>query len=57
MIGFVDLGSGMDETSEALVFMVVGLQGGWKMPIAFYFISSLKPDTEDFAAACLGGTA
>ncbi|KAL1006628.1 hypothetical protein UPYG_G00074670 [Umbra pygmaea] len=30
MIGFVDLGSGIDETSvasEALVFMVVGLQG------------------------------
>lgn len=49
MIGFVDLGSGIDETSmasEALVFMVVGLQGHWKMPIAFYFISSLRPDTQ-----------
>lgn len=49
MVGFEDLGSGIDETTvarEALVFMVVGLQGHWKMPIAFYFISSLKPETQ-----------
>lgn len=49
MTGFVDLGDGIDETSvasEALVFMVVGLQGHWKMPIAYFFISTLTPDTQ-----------
>jgi len=49
MTGFVNLGDGLDETSvasEALVFMVVGPQGHWKMPIAYFLIKSLTPDTQ-----------
>ncbi|KAK0145095.1 DNA transposase THAP9 [Merluccius polli] len=49
MRGFVDIGMGVDETteaSEALVFMVVGLKSHWKMPVAFYFIKSVSPDTQ-----------
>lgn len=49
MRGFVDLGMGVDETSEAreaLVFMVVGIKSHWKLPIAFYFINSISPDTQ-----------
>lgn len=49
MRGFVDLGMGIDESSmarEALVFMVVGLKGHWKLPIAFYFINTISPATQ-----------
>lgn len=49
MSGFVDMGDGLNETdvvTEALVFMVVGLQGHWKAPIAYYLTSSLSPDTQ-----------
>uniref|UniRef100_A0A0E9XLZ2 Transposable element P transposase-like RNase H domain-containing protein n=1 Tax=Anguilla anguilla TaxID=7936 RepID=A0A0E9XLZ2_ANGAN len=45
MSGFVDMGDGMNETdvaTEALVFMVVGLQGHWKASIAYYLTKSLK---------------
>ena len=49
MSGFVDMGDRMNETdiaSEALVFMVVGLQGYWKAPIAYYLTKSLTPETQ-----------
>ncbi|KAM3619083.1 uncharacterized protein V6R79_002618 [Siganus canaliculatus] len=48
MSGFVDMGDGCSETdvaSEALVFMVVGLQGHWKAPVAYYLTSALSPET------------
>ncbi|KAJ4919650.1 hypothetical protein JOQ06_027835 [Pogonophryne albipinna] len=49
MSGFVDMGDGNNETNvatEALVFMVVGLQGHWKAPIAYYLTKSLSPETQ-----------
>ena len=49
MKGFVDLGDGLDEenvASEALVFMVVGLQSHWKVPIAYYLTRTLTPETQ-----------
>ena len=48
MSGFVDMGDGlneMDVTSEALVFMVVSIQGHWKTPVAYYLTSALSPET------------
>lgn len=50
MFGFVDMGDGVNETdvaTEALVFMVVGLQGHWKAPVAYYFTASLSPVTQN----------
>lgn len=32
--------------TETLVFMVVGLQGHWKAPIAYYLTKSLSPETQ-----------
>ncbi|XDV25816.1 hypothetical protein PO909_029667 [Leuciscus waleckii] len=49
MSGFVDMGDGNSETdvaTEALVFMVVGLQGHWKAPIAYFLTKSLSPETQ-----------
>ena len=49
MSGFVDMGDGISETdfaTEALVFMVVGLQGHWKAPIAYFLTKSLSPETQ-----------
>ncbi len=49
MSGFVDRGDGFNETdttTEALVFMVVGLQGHWKPQIAYYLTKSLSPETQ-----------
>ena len=59
MTGFVDLGDGLDETSvasEALVFMVVGLQGHWKDANSLlpYQVSDTRHPNGP-AAACLGG--
>ena len=48
MVGFVDLGQGegdddgTEEAKEALVFMVVGITGNWKVPIAYFFTKTLK---------------
>lgn len=39
MFGYVDMGDRLNETdmaSDVLVFTVVGLQGYWKAPIAYY---------------------
>ncbi len=49
MSGFVDRGDGFNETdttTEALVFMVVGLQGHWKPQIAYYLTKSLSRETQ-----------
>ncbi|KAK0152322.1 DNA transposase THAP9 [Merluccius polli] len=49
MSGYVDMGNGVDETdvaTEVLVFMVVGIQGHWKAPVAYYHTKSLSPDTQ-----------
>ncbi|KAM3605598.1 uncharacterized protein V6R79_001603 [Siganus canaliculatus] len=49
MCGFVDMGDHLNQTdiaSEALVFMVVGLQGYWKAPIGYYLTKSLTPETQ-----------
>ena len=46
MVGFVDLGTGVDDDSapvatEALVFMVVCVNGSWKLPVGHFMIKSL----------------
>ena len=49
MFGYVDMGDRLNETdiaSEVLVFMVVGLQGYWKAPIAYYLTKSLTPESQ-----------
>ena len=43
-VGYVDNGSGVDsnspeEATEALVFMVVGIFGHWKLPIAYFLLN------------------
>lgn len=45
--GGVDLGTGMDtdnleKAKECLVFMVVAINGNWKMPIGYFLVSSLN---------------
>ena len=45
--GFVDFGGGLvsgEVASQALVFMLVGLKGRWKAPIAFFFTSHVTGD-------------
>ncbi|KAL0965917.1 hypothetical protein UPYG_G00287830 [Umbra pygmaea] len=47
--GFVGMGDRNSETdvaTEALVFMVVGLQGHWKAPFAYFLTKSLSPETQ-----------
>ncbi|XDV45352.1 hypothetical protein PO909_013466 [Leuciscus waleckii] len=49
MSGFVDMGDRINQSdiaSEALVFLVVGLQGYWKAPIGYYLTKSLTPETQ-----------
>ena len=55
--GYVDLGNGSDNTTEAkeaLVFMLVGISGGWKTPVAYYFTKGLSAETQkELVAHCL----
>lgn len=47
--GFVDMGDRLNEddiSSKALVFMVVGLKGYWKAPIAYYLTKTIPPETQ-----------
>ena len=49
--GYVDLGHGPEaeeakEAKEALIFMLVGLSGGWKAPIAYYLTKGLTAETQ-----------
>jgi len=49
MCGFVDLGNNEeidDEAKEVLVFMLVGLQGHWKVPVAYFFTNNLTASTQ-----------
>ena len=49
MVGFLDLGDGADaleEAKEVLVFMIVGLKGHWKIPIAYFFTRSLTAQVQ-----------
>lgn len=49
MFGYVDMGDRLNETdiaSDVLVFMVVGLQGYWKAPIAYYLTKSLTAQSQ-----------
>ena len=45
MFGFVDISSGDDknteEAKEALVIMPVGIQGYWRIPIAYFLTNIL----------------
>jgi hypothetical protein len=46
LTGFVDLGTGIDDDSaaiatESLVFMAVGLNEGWKVPVGYFFVNGL----------------
>ncbi|CAK6981835.1 hypothetical protein DPX16_18177 [Scomber scombrus] len=48
---YSDMGDGNSKTdvaTEALVFMVVAIQGHWKAPIAYYLMNSLSPETQRF---------
>lgn len=52
---FVDMVDGineMDVATEGLVVMVVGLQGQWKAPVAFYLTQCLSPDTQKVLFIC-----
>lgn len=45
--GGIDLGTGMDtnnleKAKECLVFMVVSINGNWKLPIGYFLVSSLN---------------
>lgn len=50
MHGFVDMGSNIDNTDDdklvhaknALVFMAVGMNGHWKMPLGYFLIGELN---------------
>lgn len=47
--GFVDMGDRLNEddiSSKALVFMVVGLKGYWRAPIAYYLTKTIPPETQ-----------
>jgi len=48
MIGYSDLGMGPEDdvAKEALVFMVVGMAGRWKAPVAYYLIKDLSAETQ-----------
>lgn len=51
-IGFCDLGNELDlegtETlaTEALVFMLVSLNGKWKLPIGYFFLNKITAVTQ-----------
>lgn len=47
--GFVDLGMADEseiEAKEVLVFMLVGLRGRWKAPIAYYLTNVLSSEVQ-----------
>jgi hypothetical protein len=46
---YVNLGNGIDTSTEAkevLVFMITGLAGGWKCPIAYFFTAGLSAESQ-----------
>ena len=48
MVGFVNLGEGPleEEAGEALVVMAVGLQGRWKVPVAYILINGIAAEEQ-----------
>lgn len=47
LTGYVDLGTNLDgdnlpEAKEALVFLLVGVNGHWKLPVAYFFLNGLN---------------
>ena len=45
--GYVDLGNGIDDDSlpvakDTLVFMVVSIDGSWKVPVGYFFVDGLS---------------
>ena len=51
MVGFVDLGAGSldndaEEATEAVVVMAVGLQGQWKVPVAYFLINGISAEVQ-----------
>jgi len=47
--GFVNLGDNIEhgeEATEVLVFMIVGLRGHWKAPVAYFFTHTLQASTQ-----------
>jgi hypothetical protein len=60
MVGFVDLGGIVEEeedpkpATEALVFMAVGLNAPWKIPVAYFFTNGLSGEVQaKLLSACL----
>lgn len=49
MLGYCDLGYGPEEdgqvATEVMVFLLTGLRGSWKAPVAYFFTSSLCSET------------
>ena len=58
MLGFVNLGTNEDDENvakEVLVFMLVGLTGRWKAPVAYFLTKTLSATTQTtLLKACLG---
>ena len=51
MVGFVDLGAGSldndaGEATEAVVVMAVGLQGQWKVPVAYFLVNGISAEVQ-----------
>lgn len=47
MTGYVDLGTNLDgddlpEAKEALVFLLVGVNAHWKLPVAYFFLNGIS---------------
>lgn len=57
--GYVDIGTGVDDDSvpaatEALVFMLVALDGAWKLPCAYFLLDGLNAkDRANLVTECL----
>lgn len=47
MHGYIDFGNGLlsetgEEAKRALVFMIVAINGSWKLPVAYFLVNSVK---------------
>jgi hypothetical protein len=53
-LGYVDIGTEVDEASEALVFMLVAFDASWKLPCAYFLVEGLKgPERANLVSECL----
>ena len=51
MVGFLDLGAGyldndVAEATEVIIIMDVGLQGHWKIPVAYFLINGISAEVQ-----------